>query len=76
MILQWEDLELLFGVGFTFIVAVAVIGIVLNIILMVWVYKDAEKRGMGGALWLIIVFLAGCIGCLIYLIVRGNHPAQ
>jgi hypothetical protein len=43
---------------------------------MVWVYKDAEKRGMGGALWLIIVFLAGCIGCLIYLIVRGNHPAQ
>ena len=41
-----------------------------------YVYKDAEKRDMGGALWLIIVFLTNLLGCLIYLIVRGNHPEK
>ncbi|MHA1678359.1 MAG: PLDc N-terminal domain-containing protein [Promethearchaeota archaeon] len=58
----------------TIVIVLAVIGLIINIILMVWVYKDAEARGMGGALWLIIVFLTSWIGCLIYLIVRGNHP--
>jgi len=73
MILQYEDF---LAAYLTFVIALAAIALVINIILMVWVYKDAEKRAMGGALWLIIVFLAGWLGCLIYLIVRGNHPEQ
>src|SRR5512136_1695738 len=28
------------------------------IAITVWVYKDAEKRGMSGALWALIVFFA------------------
>ena len=44
---------------------------VVAIALAVWVYKDAQNRGMDNpALWLIIVLLVGCIGCIIYLIVR------
>jgi len=53
-------------VWFIFIVVWCIIGI----ILAVWVYRDAESRGMNGALWLIIVLLLGLIGLIIYLIVR------
>ncbi len=38
--------------------------------LAVWVYQDAKKRDMNAAVWLLIVLLSGCIGCIIYLIVR------
>jgi len=38
--------------------------------LAVWVYKDAKKRDMNAAVWLLIVLVSGCIGCIIYLIVR------
>ena len=58
------------------VIIVLLIALAINIALMVYVYKDAEKRDMGGALWLIIVFLTGLLGCLIYLIVRGNHPEK
>ena len=43
---------------------------VVAIILGVWVYKDAEERGMEAALWLLIVLLTGIVGLIIYLIVR------
>jgi len=36
------------------------------------VYRDAEYRGMNGALWAIIVFFLSIIGLLLYLIVRGD----
>ena len=38
--------------------------------LAVWVYKDAKKRDMNAVVWLLIVLLSGCIGCIIYLVVR------
>jgi len=41
---------------------------------MVWVYKYAQKRRMNAAVWLLIVFVAGCCGCVIYLMVR--EPLQ
>jgi Na+/H+-dicarboxylate symporter len=40
------------------------------IVLAIWVYKDAERRGSSGALWLIIVIITGIIGLIIWLIVR------
>ncbi len=43
---------------------------VIAIGLAVWVHKDAKKRDMNAVLWLLIVLLSGCIGCIIYLIVR------
>ena len=47
-----------------------VIWIIITIALAVWVYKDAKKRDMNAAVWLLIVLIFGCCGCIIYLIVR------
>ena len=47
-----------------------VIWFVIAILIAIWVYKDAEKRGSSGALWLIIVLLIGIIGIIIWLIIR------
>ena len=43
---------------------------IVGILLAVWVYTDAKKRDMNAAVWLLIVLLTGCCGCIIYLIVR------
>ena len=43
---------------------------IIAILIAIWVYKDAESRGMSGALWLIIVIIAGLIGLIIYFVVR------
>ncbi len=43
---------------------------VIAILIAIWVYKDAEKRGSNGALWLIIVILLGIIGIIIWLLIR------
>jgi len=43
------------------------------IAIIVWVYKDAERRGMSGVLWALLVFIGNLIGLLIYLIVRQDH---
>jgi len=51
-------------------------GLVLSLLIAIWVYRDAESRGMSGVLWLIVVLVAGLIGLLIYLIVRGDHPVR
>jgi len=48
------------------------IWVILFIVIAIWVYRDAESRGMSGALWLIIVILAGLIGLIIYLVVRSE----
>jgi predicted nucleic acid-binding Zn ribbon protein len=45
------------------------------ILVAIWVYKDAEKRGKSGVLWLIVVILLGLIGLIIWLVVRGEKPA-
>jgi hypothetical protein len=42
----------------------------------IWVYKDAEKRGKSGALWLIIVLLFGILGLIIWLIVRPSFVKE
>ena len=62
----------------TVMVTPIMIGIIITLIifwviaigLAVWVYKDAKKRDMNAAVWVLIVLLSGCIGCIIYLIVR------
>lgn len=47
------------------------------IFVIVWVYRDAERRGMNGILWALLVFIGNIIGLLIYLIVRSDQlPAK
>lgn len=46
---------------------------------VIWVYRDAEKRGMNGLLWALLVFIGSIVGLIIYLIVRtepGARPAN
>lgn len=66
------------GLGIAFCIGI-VVAFVIIILIAIWVYKDAEKRGTSGALWLIIVILTGIIGLIIWLVVRppiGGHPKQ
>jgi hypothetical protein len=51
---------------------IPVVFFIVAILLCVWVYRDAESRGMNAALWLIIVLITGIIGLIIYLIVRKD----
>ena len=51
-----------------------IIWLIIFILIAVWVYKDANSRGMSGVLWLLIVIILGIIGIIIYLIVRRSHP--
>ena len=46
--------------------------LILWVLVIVWVYRDAERRGMSGVLWALLVFVGNIIGLLIYLIVRND----
>jgi hypothetical protein len=50
-----------------------VIGLwVVFLIIAIWVYRDAESRGMSGVLWLLVVLVGGIIGLIVYLVVRED----
>ncbi len=52
------------------IIIFAVVWLIIDILLLIWVYKDAKKRDMNAVVWVIFVFFCGCCACIIYLIVR------
>jgi len=75
----YEEIKMLFtfpGLGGLFaglwliILIPVIIFYVVAILIAVWVYKDAKKRDMNATVWLLIVLLTGCIGCIVYLVVR------
>jgi len=47
--------------------------LVLWILVITWVYRDAERRGMNGLLWSLLVFIGNLIGLVVYLIVRTEN---
>ena len=47
--------------------------LIIWVLVIVWVYRDAERRGMNGVLWALLVFIGNLIGLLIYLIVRSDY---
>jgi endogenous inhibitor of DNA gyrase (YacG/DUF329 family) len=57
---------------FTFISILSFALLALWILVIVWVYRDAERRSMNGVLWALLVFIGNLIGLLIYLIVRSD----
>lgn len=60
----------LLGGFMAILIVLVIVFYVIGILIAVWVYKDAKKREMNAAVWLLIVLLTGCCGCIIYLIVR------
>ena len=74
-----QDPGAVLGLGLAACAIFALVWFVIWILIAIWVYKDAEKRGSSGALWLILVILLGIIGIIIWLVVRppiGGAPVQ
>jgi hypothetical protein len=57
-------------------IAFFAVWIIIAILIAVWVYRDAEKHGESGVLWLIIVLITGIIGLIIWLIIRRDKPVS
>ena len=56
------------------ILATIVVIILIPVLIGVYVYRDATRRGMNAALWTLIAVLAPTlIGFIIYLLARGNY---
>ncbi|MFW6040530.1 MAG: hypothetical protein ACOC85_01700 [Thermoplasmatota archaeon] len=70
-VLQFEDMgpDMICGGAFCFL---WIIPLIIWILIGVWLYKDAEKRGKNGVLWLLVGLVAGIIGLIIWLIVRPS----
>lgn len=45
---------------------------IIFLLIAIWVYRDAESRGMSGVLWLLVVLIGGIIGLIVYLVVRKD----
>ena len=77
---DWEgEAGAFLGLGLAMCAISVLVWFIIWIVIAIWVYRDAEKRGKSGALWLIIVILLGLIGIIIWLIVRppiGGAPVQ
>jgi ribosomal protein L40E len=54
----------------------SIIGSLISLALAIWIYRDAEDRGLNGVIWLLIVLVAGCVGVIIYLLVRNDGPSS
>jgi len=58
---------------------VLIVGLGAWLMLVLWCYVDAERRGMNGPLWALLVFLLGFpVGPLVYLVLQksaGDRPA-
>ena len=56
--------------GSLFALGCALLGLVLTVSLLVWAYRDAERRGHSGVLVAILVAVTGFVGALVWLLVR------
>ena len=63
-------------VGWLFFLIIGVLLVFFPIMIGIYVYRDANRRGMNAVLWTLITVLApSLIGLIIYLIVRADHSA-
>jgi len=66
------DIYLLVSAVLIFIIVFFIIAV----LIAVWVYREAERRGMSGVLWLLVVMLTSIFGLIVFLIVRKDkRPA-
>jgi Na+/H+-dicarboxylate symporter len=71
---SWSEEEAFFmGLGLTMCIMIVIIPLVIAILACIWIYKDAEKRGKSGGLWVLILILASLffsfLGLIIVIIV-------
>jgi hypothetical protein len=46
--------------------------LLVDILLLVWVVKDARARNMDGAIWVLIILVSGLLGLIVYV---ASRPA-
>ena len=77
-VFQVSFFDTILGLACAFVVA----ALVVFILVAIWMYRDAESRGMSGGLWVVLLlvasfvapFIGGLIVLVIYLVVRSDHP--
>ena len=62
------------GVCAGFMFAIPLIYVAVAIIIAVWIYKDAQRRGdPQAAIWALVGFLFTFIGLVVYIVVRNQN---
>ena len=56
-----------------FYLAVGLLVLLITVGVGVWLYRDAERRGMSAVLWVIAWLVGGLVTLVIYLIVRSSR---
>lgn len=56
-------------------VILALVGAVVWVWMLIWVYRDAKSRGKEPVLWVLIVAVLGLVGFIIYYVLR-NEPER
>jgi hypothetical protein len=49
-----------------------IVTLVVWVAMLIWVYRDATRRGMNAMLWVVIVFFLHLLGLVVYLVARGT----
>jgi hypothetical protein len=60
--------------GTTCIIIIVVL--VIWLLVSIWVFRDARRRDMNGALWLVVVLVGSLIGLIVYIVVREKEPGK
>lgn len=64
-----DDAAFFMGLGLAICLVLIIIPLIIAILLCIWIYKDAEKRGKSGVLWVILLIVATLFLNLIGLII-------
>ncbi len=84
-LLSLVPLQTVFGIELiVFLIVLLLLPLIIFIIVAVWMYQDANARGMNGGIWVIILVLASLIGSfiggiivvIIYLLLREGHLSR
>jgi len=73
LLLVWSDVII---APITVVLLIVAYEVVMDILVPIWVYKDAKKRGMEAFWWMVFVFLFDFLGLIIYLLVRPSTKIQ
>ncbi|RLE71647.1 MAG: hypothetical protein DRJ37_04520 [Thermoprotei archaeon] len=65
------------NLALTELILVFILGlnILITLALAFWVYRDAEKKGLNGSLWSIVVLFTSFIGFALYLLLERRKKA-
>ncbi len=59
--------------GSCFVSLCVIVILILGLVATFWVYRDAEKRGKTGCIWLLLISATGPLGLIAYLILRDRE---